>query len=167
MSLEGNYFDSETWFKIDSTNQFFNAVYILEFIIKIVGLGAKTYFIDFNNVLDFIIVCLCILDFAYLADNLSSIYEFSYLRLFRVLRVFKILNKILIYKKIMKGMMKEISKVLFLVFLFIIFLIIFILFGMSFLSLSPNYNTFVNAFYTEFQVFSMQNWNEVLYDIYP
>jgi len=167
MSLEGNYFDPETWFKIDSTNLFFNAVYIVEFVMKIIGLGVGLYFSDFNNVLDFVIVCLCVIDFSvYGKEEYDQITEFTYLRLFRVLRVFKILSKITVYKKIMTGMMKDIIKVFFLVLLFIIFLIIFILFGMSFLSASYNYNTFVNAFFTEFQVFSMQNWNEILYDAY-
>ena len=134
MCLEGNYFDPDTWEKIDSVNLLFNAIYIAEFGFKLVGLGVLIYFGDFSNVLDFIIVCLCVIDFVQFADeDLKKIRELNYLRLFRVLRVFKILYKIKLFKKIMSGMMSDIVKVMFLVLLFVIFLIIFILFGMSFL----------------------------------
>ncbi len=69
MMLEGNYFDPETWEAIDESNLFFNAIYILEFIFKIIGLGVIAYFTDFNHYLDFSIVALCILDFAFFHPN--------------------------------------------------------------------------------------------------
>jgi len=66
----------------------------------------------------------------------------------------------------MNGIFKVLKEVLFLVLYFIVFLIIFILLGMSFLGQSKHYSTFINAFYSEFQIFSIQNWNEILYDTY-
>jgi len=67
MSLEGNYFSQSTWETIDKTNAFFNAVYIFEFIIKIIGVGVKKYFKDINNYIDFIVVGLSVMDFALMA----------------------------------------------------------------------------------------------------
>jgi len=63
-------------------------------------------------------------------------------------------------------MLKALNEVLSLIILFIAFLIIFILLGMSFLGSSKHYATFFAAFYTQFQIFSIQNWNSILYEIY-
>jgi len=68
LSLEGNFFTPETYSKLDLGNTFFNAVYLLEFLLKIIGLGVIGYFSDFNNYLDLLIVAFSALDFALLSQ---------------------------------------------------------------------------------------------------
>ncbi len=67
LALEGNYFAPEVFIQIEQTNSFFNAVYMLEFVLKIIGIGVIAYFTDYNNYLDFLIVAFSALDFALLA----------------------------------------------------------------------------------------------------
>ena len=68
LALEGNYFEPDTFTKIEQSNTFFNALYLLEFLVKIIGIGITGYFTDLNNYLDLLIVALSVLDFALLAQ---------------------------------------------------------------------------------------------------
>lgn len=66
--------------------------FILEMLIKIVGLGFKRYFIDHYNKFDFLIIWLTILDLIFEKTSVSikSGRFMSALRSLRLLRVFKV-----------------------------------------------------------------------------
>jgi hypothetical protein len=70
-----------------------NAIFILEFIIKVISLG---FFMDYNsylknnwNQLDFIIVCISILEMVFSEANLDFI---KTIRLLRILRPLKFIS---------------------------------------------------------------------------
>jgi len=69
LGLEGNYFSQAVIENLEITNTFFNVIYILEFFVKIVGLGAVEYFTDFDNYLDLIVTGFSILDFVVLSNK--------------------------------------------------------------------------------------------------
>lgn len=76
---------------MDEIGSFFSCIFILEFILKLAGLGVKYYFIDPFNRFDCLIVMTSILDLlltnVFVQSNINSV---TYLRTARLLRIFKL-----------------------------------------------------------------------------
>ena len=178
MALDGNLFTPETYANISLSNYVFNAIFIAEFIIKFIGLGPIVYFSDAFTYLDLLIIAFAIVDMISPADNsadsigankkLSS--QLSFLRvfrIFRVLRLTKILRKMKSMRLIIVSIKKSLANVAYIILILIMFLLIFQLLGMSLLNGNMRYQSFMIAFYTTFQILTMENWNAVFYEIYP
>jgi len=76
---------------LEAFNFFFNAVFLIEMIFKLLGLGFKGYFADKFNSFDCLIVVFSVLDMTLLSliqDGGGG--AFSALRAFRLLRIFKL-----------------------------------------------------------------------------
>lgn len=65
----------------------FTAIFAVEMILKVMGLGVKKYVMDGFNVFDAIIVIVGILDFFHFGSRAITV-----LRAFRLLRIFKIVR---------------------------------------------------------------------------
>ncbi|XP_058464839.1 muscle calcium channel subunit alpha-1 isoform X1 [Malaya genurostris] len=85
---------------LDSLNLIFTAVFALEFVFKLAAFRFKNYFGDAWNVFDFIIVLGSFIDIVYSEVNInkgqkqaSSIISINFFRLFRVMRLVKLLAR--------------------------------------------------------------------------
>nr|QFP39652.1 voltage-gated calcium channel subunit alpha 1-like protein [Tridacna squamosa] len=85
---------SQTYSQVlDYLNMFFTAVFTLEFILKLAAFRFKNYFGDPWNVFDFVIVLGSFIDIIYTEVNTDSIIiSINFFRLFRVMRLVKLLN---------------------------------------------------------------------------
>ncbi|KAL3189821.1 hypothetical protein MRX96_020846 [Rhipicephalus microplus] len=81
-------------YALDVMNMIFTAVFALEFVLKIVAFRFKNYFGDAWNVFDFIIVLGSFIDIFYSEVNPgTNIISINFFRLFRVMRLVKLLSK--------------------------------------------------------------------------
>lgn len=58
---------------------------MLETAIKLIGLGAKTYFLDSFNIVDFIVILVCIVEL-YFFNDIGVVSAFRAFRIFRFLQ---------------------------------------------------------------------------------
>ncbi|KAJ2939410.1 hypothetical protein O0L34_g10841 [Tuta absoluta] len=77
---------------LDMLNMIFTAIFALEFIFKLSAFRFKNYFGDAWNTFDFIIVLGSIIDIVVSQDS-SSIPSINFFRLFRVMRLVKLLSR--------------------------------------------------------------------------
>ncbi|XP_014484756.1 PREDICTED: muscle calcium channel subunit alpha-1 isoform X2 [Dinoponera quadriceps] len=79
---------------LDVLNMIFTAVFAMEFVFKLAAFRFKNYFGDAWNVFDFIIVLGSFIDIVYSELNPgSSIISINFFRLFRVMRLVKLLSR--------------------------------------------------------------------------
>ena len=178
MALDGNIFKPETVNTLNISNYVFNSIFIAEFIIKFCGLGPVIYFSDPFTYLDLLIIAFAIVDMASpttvdtdeIGANKSITSQLGFLRvfrIFRVLRLTKILRKLKSMRLIIVSIQKSIVNLLYILMILLMFLLIFQLLGMSLLNGNILYQSFLNAFYTTFQILTVEGWNKVFIELYP
>lgn len=188
MIVGGNLFDPDLQDKMQLANYGFTAVFMLEFLVKFIGLGPIIYFSDPFTYLDIGIICFAILDMASAqpttgstqkqivtsnssattTSNANVASQLSFLRVFRIFRVTriaKVLKKIKHFRRIIKGITTSLSNVSYNLLICLIFLLIFQLLGMNLLNSDPNYSNFMNSFYITFQILTLENWNGIYYNL--
>ena len=180
MAIDGNILKPEILNDLNKSNFFFNAVYMFEYVVKFIGLGPIVYYSDPFTYLDTFIIIFSIIDMVTPSDddtdsiqggkkkNVSS--ELSFLRVFRIFRVVrltKILRRIKSMRLIIVSLTKAILNVAYIICIIIMFILIFQLLGMSLLSGNPHYQSFLSAFYTTYQILTLESWNELLIEMWP
>ena len=94
LSLDSYPTDIKLLIFIEWANLVFFLTFLLEMIVKMLGLGFKIYFKDSANFFDFIVIVLSIADIVtlYMTSSLdaSGVKAIQVLRVFRLLRVFKL-----------------------------------------------------------------------------
>jgi hypothetical protein len=88
-------------------------------------------------------------------------------RIFRVVRLTKILRRIKSMRLIIVSISKAIINVSYIIAIILMFILIFVLLGMSLLSGNPHYQSFLEAFYTTYQILTLESWNELLIEMWP
>ena len=179
MALDGNLLKPEIISKVDLSNYAFNSIFILEYVVKFIGLGPLVYYSDAFTYLDTLIIAFAILDMCTPNEdtgtsskdkmrNVSS--KLSFLRVFRIFRVIrltKVLRRLKSMRLIIVSIKKALSNVSYIIAILIMFILIFQLLGMSLLSGNYHYQSFFIGFYTTYQILTMENWNSLLYEIWP
>ena len=179
MALDGNIFKPEISQKLEISNYVFNSIFILEYIVKFIGLGPLVYYSDAFTYLDTLIIAFAILDMATPSEdtstssksrvrNVSS--QLSFLRVFRIFRVIrltKVLRRLKSMRLIIVSIKKALSNVSYIICILIMFILIFQLLGMSLLSGNYHYQSFFIGFYTTYQILTLENWNSLFYEIWP
>ena len=178
MALDGNLFKPETVNNLNISNYVFNAIFFFEYLVKFIGLSPLVYYSDGFTYLDTIIIAFAVLDMATPSNNddeqvgakksVSS--QLSFLRVFRIFRVIrltKILRKLKSMKLIIVSMKKALSSVSYIVCILVMFILIFELLGMSLLSGNIHYQQFGEGFYTTYQILTLENWDGLLYELWP
>ena len=180
MAIDGNILKPEILNNLNSSNYFFNAVYMFEYMVKFIGLGPIVYYSDAFTYLDTFIIVFSIIDMASPSDNdtdsiqggkkknVSS--QLSFLRVFRIFRVVrltKILRRIKSMRLIIVSITKAILNVAYIICIILMFILIFQLLGMSLLSGNYHYQSFLEAFYTTYQILTLESWNELLIELWP
>ena len=180
MAIDGNILKPEILDSLNVSNYVFNSVYIIEYVVKFIGLGPLVYYSDPFTYLDTFIIIFSIVDMATPTStdtdstvgakkqNVSS--QLSFLRVFRIFRVVrltKILRRIKAMRLIIVSITKAIINVSYIIAIIFMFILIFQLLGMSLLSGNYHYQSFLEAFYTTYQILTLESWNELLVEMWP
>eukprot|EP00818_Percolomonas_sp_WS_P004549 CAMPEP_0117439440 /NCGR_PEP_ID=MMETSP0759-20121206/2566_1 /TAXON_ID=63605 /ORGANISM="Percolomonas cosmopolitus, Strain WS" /LENGTH=1994 /DNA_ID=CAMNT_0005231155 /DNA_START=388 /DNA_END=6369 /DNA_ORIENTATION=- len=148
------------------SNYIFTSIFTVELTLKLYGLGIS-FFKDWFNILDFFVVGASIVELVF-ADMAS----FSALRTFRLLRVFKLLTwKSL--RKLTETILKSFRSIFYLCIIFSLFVFVMTLISMQSFAgrldaLGPpvqNFDDFIHAAITVFQIITKENWVYVYADL--
>ena len=178
MALDGNIFKPEIINDLNISNYVFNSIFFLEYVVKFIGLGPLIYYSDVFTYLDTVIIAFAILDMVMpsevddeqLGAKKSVSSQLSFLRVFRIFRVIrltKILRRLKSMRLIIVSMKKALVSVSYIVCILVMFILIFELLGMSLLSGNIHYQEFVEGFYTTYQILTLEDWNSLLYELWP
>ncbi|RWS27414.1 voltage-dependent calcium channel type A subunit alpha-1-like protein [Leptotrombidium deliense] len=139
--------------------------------IKMYALGGATYFKSSFNRFDCMVilgsVCEVVYDYIY-----GGSYGVSVLRALRLLRIFKVTKYWSSLKNLVVSLLSSMRSIISLLFLLFLFILIFALLGMqlfgghfNFKDRTPpaNFDSFVIALLTVFQILTGEDWNEVMY----
>jgi len=165
-------------------------IFIVEMVIKLIGLGFKEYVSDGFNIFDCIIVHISVFEIVIdiLGIEFSSGGALSALRAVRLLRVFKLARSWVSFRILLEKIMETLKHISNFTVLMLIFMFIFTLLGMELYGekikyndydlsevvtvtetqhgVSPrvNFDDFMNGFITIFIIFIGEDWNSVMYD---
>lgn len=152
----------------------FTAIFTIELTFKVAGYGVLKYLKDKMNIFDAIIVAISLYEISVIDVNgKSSFSVLRSIRIFRALRVLRI-QKLIRSLQFMGFLMKVLSnafdQIIYLFFLMLFFQYIFTLLGFDlfFAQLQTdriNFNSFIGSYEIVFQVFTLSNWNNVLYSL--
>ncbi|CAH8458049.1 unnamed protein product [Schistosoma turkestanicum] len=79
---------------LDSFNYFFTAVFTVEFVLRLSAFSFRHYFSDIWNVIDFVLVLGSYIDIIVTQSDISQVkFSVNFFRLFRVMRLIKLLSK--------------------------------------------------------------------------
>ena len=180
MAIDGNILKPEVLDSLNVSNYVFNSIYIFEYVVKFIGLGPIVYYSDPFTYLDTFIIIFSIIDMATPTStdtdstvgakkqNVSS--QLSFLRVFRIFRVVrltKILRRIKAMRLIIVSITKAVINVSYIIAIIFMFILIFQLLGMSLLSGNHHYQSFLEAFFTTYQILTLESWNELLVEMWP
>lgn len=160
---------------LELSNTYFTWIFIYEMYVKILGIGIKKYLADGMNWLDGFIVQVSIFELVYPlitggAENSSvkALKTLRLLRTIRVVRIVRLLRSLESMKVIISVVKKSYMSFVYITCLMFLFIFIFTLLGMSIFAgyfqgdpegtPSNNYDSFLMAFFTIFQVLTMENW---------
>lgn len=152
---------------VNTGNSILTCIFAVEMILKLIGLGIKSYMKDGFNVFDAIIVIVGLLEFVNAGSKVLTV-----LRAFRLLRIFKIVKSWTTLKKLLQTVLSSFSSIANLGLLMFLLIFIYSLIGMQFFSgdipdnpensFRFNFNTFGNSLITIFVLLTAENWNSIL-----
>jgi hypothetical protein len=157
-------------------NYFFTAVFTIEMILKIVGLGFRVYCRDNFNLFDCLVVCLSFVEIIIEQLTGGGAGGLSVFRSFRLFRVFKLARSWKDLRDLLATILASLRKVSTAAVLLTIIIFIFALVGMQLYagefndvkfdgdSPSAHFDDIFWAHVTVFQILTGENWNEVLYN---
>lgn len=157
-------------------NYCFFAIFALESIIKLIGLGFREFVKDKFNIFDVVVVIVSLVEII-LSNGSGKLTSLRAFRLFRVFKVFRVGDLRILIDCLTKSM-KAISPF---VICLLLFMYIFTLMSMQFFagelkfnaddlpdptgkSVRYNFDTFFNAFISIFIILTGEGWNEIMYD---
>lgn len=146
-------------------DHFITALFIVELVIKLNEFGIKKYFKSGWNKFDFILIVLSSPTLISFILN-SDITDFSYLLVFRVLRVFKsfrFLKFIPGIEDLFKGVQRALKSSIVVIFGFAIYIFIIGIFSCYlFKDIAPDYfSNPIVSFYSTFKIFTIEGWYEI------
>jgi len=149
---------------LEYINFIFVAVFTIELLVKLIGLGPRMYAADKFNLFDATIVVVSFIELGVGSDSSLSV-----LRAFRLGRVFKMAKSWDSLRAVIETIAETLPSVGYLSILLFLFMFIasvagMQLFGGKMQSNRSNYDNFGVGMLTTFQILSGENWNEVLYD---
>uniref|UniRef100_H2Y8S9 Ion transport domain-containing protein n=1 Tax=Ciona savignyi TaxID=51511 RepID=H2Y8S9_CIOSA len=151
----------------------FLGLFSAEILLKVYGLGPRTYFRSSFNIFDFVVIMGSIFEIIWSAIRPDASFGLSVLRALRLLRVFKFTSAWSGLRNLVVSLMSSLRSIVSLIFLLFLFLVVFALLGMqifggrfSFEEEKPNSNfdSFPSAILTVFQILTGEDWNVVMYN---
>ncbi|CAN8004779.1 unnamed protein product [Ixodes pacificus] len=169
------YGQSDTYtYALDIMNMIFTAVFALEFVLKIVAFRFKNYFGDAWNVFDFIIVLGSFIDIVYSEVNPgTNIISINFFRLFRVMRLVKLLSKGEGIRTLLWTFIKSFQALPYVALLIVMLFFIYAVIGMqlfgkiglendSAIDRNNNFQTFPQAVLVLFRSATGESWQEIM-----
>ena len=166
---------------LEFLNNIFTWIFIVEMTVKLMAIGAKKYAANPMNLLDGGVVMLSIVEILMAAlgggggaGNLQAFRTVRVFRTFRVLRVTRVLRALKSMAMVIGVINRSLMDFILITILMFVFIFIYTLLGRQIYQgkydFGPdvdlpraNYETFMVAFITVFQVLTMENWQQVLY----
>ena len=178
LAIDGNFIKPEILNKLNLSNYIFNGIFIFEYILKFIGLTPLAFFSDAFTYLDTIIICFAIVDMVSPTNNDTDVVgakknissQLSFLRVFRIFRVVrlaKLLKRLKKMRFIIVCIQKALSSISYIVIILIMFILIFELLGMSLLNGNYHYQSFLEGFYTTYQILTLENWDLIFVQMWP
>ena len=178
LAIDGNFLRPEILNNLNITNYIFNGIFIFEYIVKFIGLTPLVYYSDAFTYLDTIIICFAIVDMVSPTNNDTDVVgakksvssQLSFLRVFRITRIVrlaKILRRLKKMRFIIVCMQKALSSIYYIIIILIMFILIFELLGMSLLNGNEHYQSFLEGFYTTYQILTLENWDGIFIQLWP
>ncbi|XP_077545779.1 muscle calcium channel subunit alpha-1-like isoform X3 [Haemaphysalis longicornis] len=160
-------------YALDVMNMIFTAVFALEFVLKIVAFRFKNYFGDAWNVFDFIIVLGSFIDIIY-SEPGTNIISINFFRLFRVMRLVKLLSKGEGIRTLLWTFIKSFQALPYVALLIVMLFFIYAVIGMqlfgkiglenddSAIDRNNNFQTFPQAVLVLFRSATGESWQEIM-----
>ncbi|XP_050686145.1 muscle calcium channel subunit alpha-1-like isoform X32 [Eriocheir sinensis] len=159
----------------DYTNLFFVVLFTCEMLLKMYSLGFQGYFVSLFNRFDCFVVISSITEVVLTSTEIMPPLGVSVLRCVRLLRVFKVTKYWRSLSNLVASLLNSIQSIASLLLLLFLFIIIFALLGMQVFGGRFNFNAtedkprhnfdnFVQAMLTVFQILTGEDWNVVMYD---
>jgi hypothetical protein len=157
-------------------NYFFTAVFAVEMLLKMAGLGLRVYIRDGFNLFDCLVVCLSFVEITIEQVTGGGAGGLSVFRSFRLFRVFKLARSWKDLRDLLATILASLKKVSTAAVLLTIIIFIFALVGMQLYAgefsdsafegdaPSAHFDDIFWAHVTVFQILTGENWNEVLYN---
>lgn len=162
---------------LDGFNIGFTLVFLFECLLKLVAFRLKNYFLDAWNVFDFVIVVGSILDIVISETPVlgDTAFKLNFFRLFRALRLVKLLSKGERIRTLLWTFMKSFQALPYVGLLIVLLFFIYAVIGMqvfggikindeSAISRFNNFQTFPQAALLLFRSSTGENWQEIMND---
>ncbi|CAO2637052.1 Voltage-dependent L-type calcium channel subunit alpha-1S [Lemmus lemmus] len=158
----------------DVANRVLLALFTIEMLMKMYGLGLRQYFMSIFNRFDCFVVCSGILEILLVESGAMTPLGISVLRCIRLLRLFKITKYWTSLSNLVASLLNSIRSIASLLLLLFLFIIIFALLGMQLFGgrydfedtevRRSNFDNFPQALISVFQVLTGEDWNSVMYN---
>ncbi|XP_053380538.1 voltage-dependent calcium channel type A subunit alpha-1-like isoform X4 [Mercenaria mercenaria] len=154
------------------TEFLFLGLFMMEMIIKMYGLGVRTYFQSSFNIFDCVVIVGSIFEVIWSEFKEGASFGISTLRALRLLRIFKVTRYWSSLRNLVISLLHSMRSIISLLFLLFLFILIFALLGMQLFGGEMNFeegrpashfDTFPIALLTVFQILTGEDWNEVMY----
>ncbi|KAK6110339.1 Ion transport family protein [Brugia pahangi] len=175
--LTTEHYKQEPWLDHFQTvaNLFFVILFSMEMILKMYSLGLTTYTTSQFNRFDCFVVISSIVEFVLVYFDLMKPLGVSVLRSARLLRIFKVTKYWTSLRNLVSSLLNSLRSIMSLLLLLFLFIVIFALLGMqvfggkfNFNPMNPkpraNFDTFIQALLTVFQILTGEDWNTVMYN---
>lgn len=153
-------------------NTIFTFLFAADLLLKVFAYGIG-FFGDIMNLFDSFVVCISIVEMSFGSggSNLSALRAVRILRAFRVLRITRLIRTLNYMRIVMSVVSSIITEFVYIFMLLALFMFIYTLLGMqifggqflpeSVTGIRQSFDTFFGAFFTVFQVLTVENWNDI------
>jgi hypothetical protein len=153
-------------------NTIFTYVFAVDLFLKIFAYGID-FFTDIMNLFDSFVVGISIVELSFGSggSNLSALRAVRILRAFRVLRITRLIRSLSYMRIVMSVVSSIITEFVYIFMLLALFMFIYTLLGMqifggqflpeSVTGIRQSFDSFFDAFFTVFQVLTVENWNDI------
>ncbi|XP_004700135.1 voltage-dependent L-type calcium channel subunit alpha-1S [Echinops telfairi] len=158
----------------DVANRVLLALFAIEMLMKMYGLGLRQYFMSIFNRFDCFVVCSGILEILLVESGAMTPLGISVLRCIRLLRLFKITKYWTSLSNLVASLLNSIRSIASLLLLLFLFMTIFALLGMQLFGgrynfedmevQRSNFDNFPQALISVFQVLTGEDWTSVMYN---
>uniref|UniRef100_A0A7S3DJI7 Calcium-channel protein CCH1 n=1 Tax=Palpitomonas bilix TaxID=652834 RepID=A0A7S3DJI7_9EUKA len=161
---------TEFVFIIDVLSKIFTSIFILEAILKLIGLGPKRYFTDAWCIFDFVVVLGSIPSFIPLGEKAQVT---QILRVFRIARLLKLVRTLKGLRRLFETLLFSLPSIVNIGSLLMLLFFIYAVLGVNFfynvsfgdnLNRHANFEEFGTAFFTLFRMTTGENWNGIMHD---
>lgn len=162
---------------LDLSNMFFTAVFALEFVLKLAAFRFRNYFGDAWNTLDFVIVLGSFIDIVIseIVPKGDSFISITFFRLFRVMRLIKLLSKCEGIRTLLWTFMKSFQALPYVALLIVMLFFIYAVIGMQIfgkieenrdtsINHNNNFRNFPQSLLVLFRSATGEAWQEIMLD---